>query len=166
MKKLQWPDIEVYEPCSRWQEERFNRVFPDGATILEILKADIINQDKIWVFSRKGIVPERIQRLFAVRIARTVQHLMTDQRSIDALDVSERHANGEATDEELRIAKDGSREAAMGLSGVAWAAADAARATAIAAAAVVWDAIWDAAGMTVAWQAFIPIAIELIGENE
>jgi hypothetical protein len=54
-------------------------------------------------------------RLFAVRCARRVQHLMTDPRSIAALDVAERHANGQATDEELKVA----REAAY----VAWDAA-------------------------------------------
>lgn len=43
-------------------------------------------------------------RLFAVRCARRVQHLMTDPRSIAALDVAERHAKGEATDKELAAA--------------------------------------------------------------
>ena len=57
-------------------------------------------------------------RLFAVRCARRVQHLMTDPRSIAALDVAERHARGEASD-------------------AAWAAAGAA---ARAAAAAAWDA--------------------------
>ena len=44
------------------------------------------------------------KRLFAVRYARRVQHLMTDPRSIAALDVAERHAKGKATDEELAAA--------------------------------------------------------------
>ena len=35
-----------------------------------------------------------------------MQHLVTDQRSIDALDVAERYANGEATDAELAAARD------------------------------------------------------------
>ena len=39
--------------------------------------------------------------LFAVRCARRVQHLMTDPRSIAALDIAERHAKGEATRFEL-----------------------------------------------------------------
>ena len=43
-------------------------------------------------------------RLYAVWCARQVQHLMTDKRSIDALDVAERYANGEATDAELKDA--------------------------------------------------------------
>ena len=40
-------------------------------------------------------------RLFAVRCARRVQHLMIDPRSIAVLDVAERHATGLATDNEL-----------------------------------------------------------------
>jgi hypothetical protein len=44
-------------------------------------------------------------RLFAVDCARDVQYLMTDPRSIAALDVAERFANGEATVEELNAAK-------------------------------------------------------------
>jgi len=44
-------------------------------------------------------------RLYAVWCARQVQHLMTDQRSLDALDVAERFAHGLASEEELRIAR-------------------------------------------------------------
>jgi hypothetical protein len=62
-------------------------------------------------------------RLFAVRCARRVQHLMIDPRSIAALDVAERHANGEATDDELTEAEDAARAAARD---AAWYAASAA----------------------------------------
>ena len=51
-------------------------------------------------------------RLFAVWCARRVQHLMTDPRSIAAIDVAERHANGEATDAELDAAWDAAWDAA------------------------------------------------------
>ena len=43
-------------------------------------------------------------RLFAVWCARQVQHLMTDQRSLTALDVAEQFANGNATDYQLSAA--------------------------------------------------------------
>lgn len=43
-------------------------------------------------------------RLFAAWCARQVQHLMNDQRSIDALDVAELYAHGQATDEERAAA--------------------------------------------------------------
>ena len=76
-------------------------------------------------------------RLFAVRCARRVQHLMTDPRSIKALDVAERHAKGEATDAELDAARDAAwspaTAAACDAADAAWEAADAA-----------WDAAWKA----------------------
>ena len=75
-------------------------------------------------------------RLYAVWCARQVAHLMTDQRSKDALDVAERFALGDASQEEL----DAARTAAWA---VAWAVArDAARTAARTAA---WDAAGDAA---------------------
>jgi hypothetical protein len=47
---------------------------------------------------------DRKVRLFAVWCARRVQHLMTDPRSLKALDGAEAYANGTATLEELRLA--------------------------------------------------------------
>ena len=61
--------------------------------------------------------------LFAVRCARRVQYLMTDPRSVAALDVAERYANGQATYEELRTAVDAAMSAAVNSpSPSAWAA--------------------------------------------
>ena len=68
-------------------------------------------------------------RLYAVWCSRQVQHLTTDPRSIAAVDVAERVANGEATQAELDAARD-----------AAWDAAGAA------AGAAAWDAAWGAAG--------------------
>ena len=65
---------------------------------------------------------DREIRLYAAWCDRQVQHLMTDKRSLDALYVVERFANGLATDEELAAAW------------AAWAASDAAS-----------DAAWAAA---------------------
>ena len=83
---------------------------------------------------------DRELRLFAVACARQVQHLMTESRSIAALDVAERFANGEATPDELASAVKSARAASNSAlaSAVdtahasAWAAADAARAAAFA----------------------------------
>ena len=47
---------------------------------------------------------DREIRLYAVKCAREVQHLMTDQRSLDALDIAERFANGKASTDELTAA--------------------------------------------------------------
>lgn len=65
----------------------------------------------VWIATRLGVLDDRTLRLFAVWSARQVQHLMTDQRSVAALDVAERHANGQATDEELRVARDAAQDA-------------------------------------------------------
>ena len=69
--------------------------------------------------SLEGLSDKQL-RLFAVRCARRVQHLMTDPRSVAALDVAERYANGEAKDDELSAAVDAAWDARD-------AAADAAR---------------------------------------
>ena len=86
---------------------------------------------------------EREMRLYAVWCARQVQHRMPDPRSLAALDVAERHANGQATDEELAAARDAAEGAAWAVArAVAWDAAW----------AVAWDAAW-AAAWAVAWDA-------------
>jgi len=99
---------------------------------------------------------DREARLFAVWCARQVQHLMTDPRSIAALDVAERRAHGKATDAELAAAWAAAGAAARAAAcdaawAAAWAAAcDAARAAACdaaraAARAAACDAACDAA---------------------
>jgi hypothetical protein len=63
-------------------------------------------------------------RKYAVWCARQVQHLMTDKRSLDALDVAERYANGNATVEEWDAANVAASVAAKGVANVsAWDAA-------------------------------------------
>jgi hypothetical protein len=79
-------------------------------------------------------------RLYAVWCARQVQHLMTDARSLTALDVAERHANGLATDAELAVAWAAAWAAAV----AAGDAADASRAASWAAAGDAADAAWAA----------------------
>ena len=92
-----------------------------------------------------------IWRMYAVRCARRVQHLMTDKRSIQALDVAERHASGLATDEELDAPRLDAGTAVWTAAGAdtraAWAAARAAwAAVGAAAGAAAGDAAWGAAG--------------------
>jgi len=62
-------------------------------------------------------------RKYAVWCARQVQYLMTDPRSIVALDVAERYADGLATDAELSEAWTGAWDAARDMAGAAAAAA-------------------------------------------
>ena len=58
----------------------------------------------VWVATRPGVLTDREWRLFAVWSARQVQHLMTDPRSLAAIDVAERHAHGQAEDYEVSAA--------------------------------------------------------------
>jgi hypothetical protein len=101
----------------------------------------------IWLMDKMNWGNDKDLRLMAVAFARQVQHFMKDDRSINALDVAERYANGEATNDELAAA---------------WAAAgdaagDAARAAAWAAAgAAAWAAARDAQSNII--RQFLPTA--------
>jgi hypothetical protein len=98
MKTLTWADFAKHGPCYNPAEEYGEW----QGTILDLMQhPKIPNADKIWAFTRKGIVDDKTLRLFTVSCARRVQHLMKDQRSLDALDVAERYANDNATNEEL-----------------------------------------------------------------
>ena len=97
-------------------------------------------EDALWCLRAVGGRDREI-RLYAVWCARQVQHLMADQRSINALDVAVRHANGTATDDELAAARAAAWAAAMETARDA-AAMETARAAAWAAA---WDDAWAAA---------------------
>jgi hypothetical protein len=117
----------------------------------------------IWVATRPGVLTNKELRLFAVASVRQVQHLLTDTRSLNVLDVAEKHAHGQATDEELAAARAAAWAAARAAawdaaSSAAWdaaisAARDAARAAAWdAARAAAWDAASSAA-RAAAWAA-------------
>ena len=98
--------------------------------LISILESNGLD-DALWALRCVHNV-DRDARLFAVWCARQVQHLMPDPRSLAALDVAERFANGMATENDLAAAW-----------AAAWAAErDAARAAARAAAR---DAARDAA---------------------
>jgi len=93
-------------------------------------------------------------RLFAVACARRVEHLNPDPRVKNAIDVAERYANGQATDEELSAARDAAWDAAKETpQGAAALAASAAKGTTREAS---WAAAASAAGAakgTAAWDA-------------
>ena len=96
--------------------------------------------DALWA-TRCLIGEDRNLRLYAVWCARRVQHLMTDPRSLKALDVAEAFANGNASLEELHAAEAAAGAAARDTAwDTAWAAARAA------AGATTRDAAWAAAG--------------------
>ena len=99
--------------------------------------------DAIWALR---CVDDQAQvRRYAVWCARPMQHLMIDPRSLAALDVAERYADGQATDKELDAARIAAEAAAID---AAWKAIDAAWVAARAAAETaraVSDALWVAA---------------------
>ena len=81
----------------------------ESLSIVTILDSNGLD-DALWCLRAvKG--RDRETRLFAVWCARQVQHLMTDPRSIAALDVAERFANGEATESERAAAWDAAGDA-------------------------------------------------------
>ena len=88
-------------------------------------------------------------RLYMVWCARQVQHLMTDQHSLDALDVAERFANGEATQKERATAGTLAGTAAFYVAqGSAGAAAfNAARAASWANAFEITEIKWNSEGI-------------------
>jgi hypothetical protein len=120
--------------------------------------------DVIWVICRNDFMTNKDLRLFAVWCAREALKLFEnpDHRSINACDVAERYANGEATREELDAAWDAARDAARAAARAA--ARDAARAAARdAARAAAWDAARDAAwaaARDAAWDAAWDAQIE------
>jgi len=118
----------------------------DPLSLITILDSNGID-DALWCL-RAVYDHDKEIRLFAVWCARQVQHLMTDQRSVDALDVAERFANGDATKEELDAAGAAAWAAARAEARAeAWDAAGAAAwaAASAAARAEAWGAAWDAA---------------------
>lgn len=98
--------------------------------------------DAIWAL-RSIDAPE--VRIFAVRCVRQIQHLLTDERSLSALDVAEAYTVGQATEEELSAAWEAARDAAWD---AAWGAAEGAAGDAArdAAGGAAWEAAGDAAG--------------------
>ena len=139
--------IRKHEPCKDGWEKLLTylgktKADDEPLSLLTILDSNGFD-DALWCLQAVEGHDKEI-RMYAVWCARQVQYLLTDQRSLDALDVAERYANGEATDDELAVAWDAARDAARDAAmAVAWdAARDAARDAAEAAAR---DAARDAA---------------------
>jgi hypothetical protein len=152
--------IRAHDPCDDgWQKllAHLGKTGPDDepVTLATILDSNGLD-DALWAL-RCVTGHDRAIRLYAVWCARQVQHLMTDPRSLRALDVAERHADGLTTDAELDAAGAAARAAARAAAcaaawAAAWAAAgnaagDAARdAAGTAAGAAAWNAAGAAAG--------------------
>ena len=110
--------------------------------------------DIIWLLCNKLYMSDKDMRLFAVWCAREALKLVAnpDPRSVNACDVAERYANGEATDEELAAARDAAWTASDAASDAARAASDAASDAARAASDAAWAAA-RAAARAATWDA-------------
>ena len=140
MKTFTIADIRSWTPCydpSKHLPENWS------GTVLDILNHETVSpKDKLWVVCREDLIDAKTLRLFAVWCVRQVEHLMTDDRSKQALDVAERFAYGKATKYELAAAAAAAADAAYAADADAAAyaacadarAADAADAAAYAAA--------------------------------
>jgi hypothetical protein len=125
--------IRKHKPCESGWEKLLRslgktKADDDPLSILAILESNGLD-DALWCL-RAVDGHEKEIRLYTVWCARQVQHLMTDQRSLNALDVAEAFANGQATKEELDAAKAAAKDAARAARDAAWAAGDAAWAAA------------------------------------
>jgi len=167
--------IREHEPCADgWQKLLAylgkTKADDEPLEITTILDSNGID-DALWCL-RAVEGYDRELRLYAVWCARQVQHLLKDQRSLDALDVAERYANGQATEAELKDAAEaamaaavmtayaaenarftvcnGAKDAAWGACYAAWAACSAAETAYYAAKAArsareaAWSAAWGA----------------------
>ena len=96
--------IRAQSPCKDGWEKLLKhlgktRADDEPLALLTILDSNGLD-DALWCLRAVNGQDKEI-RLYAVWCARQVQHLMKDPRSLAALDVAERFANGEATEKEL-----------------------------------------------------------------
>lgn len=115
MKKITLRTINALNPCFNPKEIVFTEDLE--LTPLEFIEqfSDKVKEkeDIIWLLCRKQYMHERDMRLFAVWCARNALSLINnpDKRSINAIIISEKYANGEASKEELTAAADAARAA-------------------------------------------------------
>ena len=158
-------EIRRHIPCKDGWEKLLSHLGKTEAddeplSLLTVLDSNGLD-DALWCL-RAVTGHDKEIRLYTVWCARQVQHLMTDPRSVAALDVAERHANGEATDRELAAARDTAEVAAAEASArdAAWVAVEAsaldAERDALDAAWAARDAVWiaaEASARDAAWDA-------------
>ena len=157
MITLSLNEIREHSPCkSGWEKllkSKQNTHWEEQFPLSDIINSNGLN-DTLWCLR---VRPEHsnLWRKYAVWCARQVEHLMTDKRSKDALDIAWRHSEGVATDEELTAARDAARHGAR--HGAGYGAWDAVANSAWAAGYVAWVAIANAAERA-AWDAAMDAA--------
>jgi hypothetical protein len=154
--------IRQHNPCSEGWRTLLSSLGKTGADddplpLVTILQSNGLD-DTLWCLRTITGHDKEITR-FALACAQEVKHLMTDQRSLDALDAVERHLESPLSREELDQVVAAAWAAAGAAAWAAWAAARATEAAAGAAAgaagaagAAAGAAAWAAAGAA-AWAA-------------
>ena len=122
--------IRARRPCARGWEKLLRHLGKTAADDEPLALATVLHSngldDALWC-CRAEPQHAALARLYAVRRAESARHLMTDPRSLDALDVARRYALGEATYDELAAARAAALAAALAaVPDAAWAAARAA----------------------------------------
>ena len=111
--------IKAHDPCSDGYAKLVKALGKDydeetPITFKNIYESNEYN-DTLWAL--RAVDPKfyPLWRHFAVDCAEDVKHLMTDERSLNALKVARKHANRKATDKELAAARAAAGAAQMQL---------------------------------------------------
>ena len=142
LKQLNTTIIRSWNPCY----DPVKHIAEDWTgDVVDLLKQrDIPFRDRLWCALRTTVVSEKLIRLYAIKAASSVEHLMNDERSRNALKVAQAFIDGLATREELTVARKDAAYAAYAAAYAADAAADAAYAAADAAVAAAYAAAYAA----------------------
>jgi hypothetical protein len=156
-------EILKYSPCQDEWEKLLKGLGKTKADDEPLLFSDILRiNDFDFALLCLEAAPRKYDtkiRLFIVSVARRVQHLMKDKRSINAIDVAERYAKGKAIEEELSESCSAAKVAeSSAVSPAAWLAARSAAKVAR------WSAAWSAA--EAAWAARAALTPECETERE
>ena len=123
---ITYEQIKSFRPCYDPAEIGMDERYRDSiVNFIKDYRCKVKSIDDIlWVVCRNDFMTDRELRLYAVWCARKVQHLMIDERSINALNVAEKFANGDASQEDLVAARGAAQEASWGAAQeAAWCAA-------------------------------------------
>lgn len=141
LKVFTYEDIKSWNPC--YDPIKFIPNTWRGTAIDILDLKDVPCPDRLWVVLRTSLISEKCMRLFAVWSARQVQHLMVDQRSVNALNIVEQFANGSVSKDDLTTARYTATAAAAAVTSAATAFTVAAyAANAAATAAYAATAAW------------------------